>query len=118
MRPAELRRNPEGSNAFRWGGGRPGEIREPRRLPVQLFDRGESLRWKLLEGRLKLPDVAEYQERLLEDLSRVERTEIRLGAQSRTWYLNVTDHVKDALRRLKCPQLLEEKPREPTPAVG
>ncbi|EQD73578.1 transposase, partial [mine drainage metagenome] len=68
-----------------------------------------ALRWKLLEGRVKPLDVAEFQERLLEDLSRVERTEVQLGGQSRTWYLNVTDHVKDALRRLKCPQLLDEK---------
>ena len=76
-----------------------------------------ALRWKLLEGRVQLSDVAEYQERLLEDLSRVERTEVRLGAQSRTWYLNVTDHVKDGLRRLKCPQLLDERPAPSVVAV-
>ncbi len=76
-----------------------------------------ALRWRLLKGRVKLPDVGAYQERLLEDLSRVERAEVRIGAQSRTRCLNVTGHIQDALRPLKTAQLLEEKPREPTPAI-
>ena len=54
--------------------------------------------------------------KLLGNLSRVERTEVRRGGQSRTWYLNVTDHIKGGLRWLKCSQLLEEKPRE-LPAI-
>ncbi len=74
-----------------------------------------ALRWKLIEGGVKR-DTMEYQERLLEELGRVERTEVRLGSQSRTWYLNVTDRVKDGLRRLKQPDLLKEGP--PTSAVA
>jgi Transposase DDE domain len=67
-----------------------------------------ALRWKLLEGGVKPEDVAEYQERLLEELARVDRTEVHLGAQARTWYLNVTDRVKEGLRRLKETDLLTE----------
>jgi Transposase DDE domain len=73
-----------------------------------------ALRWKLIEGGVKR-DTMEYQERLLEELGRVERTEVRLGGQSRTWYLNVTDRVKEGLRRLKQPDLLKEgAPRSAT----
>ena len=53
-------------------------------------------------------DLAEYQERLLEELARVERVEVQLGAETRTWYLNVTDRVKEDLRRLKKKDLLQE----------
>ncbi len=49
-----------------------------------------ALRWRLMEGGVEEEKVAEYQERLLEDLGRVERTEVQLGGQARTWYLNVT----------------------------
>ena len=42
----------------------------------------------------------------------MERTGVRLGRQSRTWYLTVTDHIKDGLRRLQRSQLFGEKPRE------
>jgi hypothetical protein len=69
-----------------------------------------ALRWKLLEGGVKPEEVAEYQERLLEELERVERTEVRLGAQARTWYLNVTERIRDGLRRLRQPDLLREGP--------
>ena len=69
-----------------------------------------ALRWKLLEGGVKPGDVAEFQARLLEELGRVERTEVRLGAQSRTWYLNVTDRIKEGLRKLREPELLREGP--------
>ena len=72
-----------------------------------------ALRWKLLEGGVKTGDVAEYQARLLEELGRVERTEVRLGAQSRTWYLNVTDRIKEGLRKLREPELLREGPPKP-----
>lgn len=94
--------------------------RRERRVRAYLFVCGlayrleMALRWKLLEGRVKPEEVAEYQERLLEELSRVERTEVRLGAQSRTWYLNVTERVKEGLRRLKEAELLTEGPPSTT----
>lgn len=69
-----------------------------------------ALRWKLFEGRVNMDEVAEYQEKLLAELDRVERTEVQLGGQTRTWYLNITDHVKDGLRRLKQTDLLVEGP--------
>ena len=72
-----------------------------------------ALRWALLEGGVTKGEVPEYQERLLEELSRVERTEVRLGSQSRTWYLNVTDRVKEGLKRLGRPDLLKEGPPSP-----
>ncbi|NNN17104.1 MAG: hypothetical protein HKL79_01900 [Thermoplasmata archaeon] len=90
--------------------------RRERRVRAYLFVCGlayrleMALRWKLLEGGVKSEDVAEYQERLLEELGRVERTEVRLGAQARTWYLNVTERVREGLRRLKEPDLLAEGP--------
>jgi Transposase DDE domain len=88
--------------------------RRERRVRAYLFVCGlayrleMALRWKLLEGGVKPEDVADYQERLLEELARVERTEVHLGAQARTWYLNVTDRVKEGLRRLKETDLLTE----------
>ena len=69
-----------------------------------------ALRWKLLEGRVPEAKVAEYQERLLAELDRVERAEVSLGGQARTWYLNITDNVRDGLRRLKQADLLDEGP--------
>jgi len=60
---------------------------------------------------VKPEEVAEYQERLLEELGRVERTEVRSGAQARTWYLNVTERVREGLRRVKQSKLLAEGPR-------
>lgn len=90
--------------------------RRERRVRAYLFVCGlayrleMALRWKLLEGGVKPEDVAEYQERLLEELGRVERTEMRLGAQSRTWYLNVTERVREGLRRVKVLELLAEGP--------
>ncbi len=69
-----------------------------------------ALRWRLMESGLHRDDVPEYQERLLEDLTRVERVEVSLGGQARTWYLNMTDRVKEGLKRLKLPELLEETP--------
>ena len=66
-----------------------------------------ALRQGLIEGGVR-KDLAEHQERLLEELARVERVEIQLGAETRTWYLNVTDRVKEDLRRLKKKDLLQE----------
>ena len=73
-----------------------------------------ALRWRLMEGGIEEDAVAEYQERLLEDLGRVERTEVQLGGQARTWYLNVTNRVKEGLKRLKLSELLKETPMVPT----
>ena len=95
--------------------------RRERRVRAYLFVCGlayrleMALRWKLLQGRVPEEEVAEYQERLLEELGRVERTEVQLGAQARTWYLNVTDRVKDGLRRLKQTGLLDERA---SPSIG
>ena len=47
-----------------------------------------ALHQHLIEGGVKEDEVTEYQERLLEDLGRVE---VRLGNEAKTWYLNVTD---------------------------
>ncbi len=69
-----------------------------------------ALRWLLLEGGIKEHDGAEYQERLLEELGRVVRTEVRLGGQGRTWFLNVTASVKEELKRPGQEDLLKEGP--------
>ena len=90
--------------------------RRERRVRAYLFVCGlayrleMALRWLLLEGGIKEHDVAEYQERLLEELGRVERTEVRLGGQGRTWFLNVTANGKDGLKRLGQEDLLKEGP--------
>ncbi|MGI0071287.1 MAG: IS1634 family transposase [Thermoplasmata archaeon] len=88
--------------------------RRERRVRAYLFVCGlayrleMALRWKLLEGGVDPLKVAEYQTRLLEELGRVERTEVSLGAQFRTWYLNITDRIKEGLRRVGQPDLLKE----------
>ncbi len=76
-----------------------------------------ALRHRLTEGGIKEEEVAEYQERLLTELSRVERTQVQLGSQSRQWYLNVTDHVRDGLKRLKLTDILDEGPPSVTPTA-
>ena len=68
-----------------------------------------ALHQHLIEGGVKEDEVAEYQERLLEDLGRVERVEVRLGNEAKTWYLNVTDRIGDGLRRLHMRELLKEE---------
>ncbi|MGI0131197.1 MAG: IS1634 family transposase, partial [Thermoplasmata archaeon] len=68
-----------------------------------------ALRWRLVAGGVEEDAVAEEQERLLEELGRVERVEVRMGRETRTWYLNVTKRVRDGLRRLKLPDLLHEE---------
>jgi hypothetical protein len=73
-----------------------------------------ALRWKLLERGVKPEEVAEYQQRLLEERARVERTEVRLEARARTWYLNVTEHIRDGLRGLSRADLLREGPVVPS----
>lgn len=74
-----------------------------------------ALRWRLEEAGVK-EKTAEYQERLLEELSRVERTEVTLSGQSRMWYLNRTDFIEEALRKVGMKDLLEEGP--PQGAAG
>ena len=68
-----------------------------------------ALRWRLLECGVEEDKVAEEQERLLEDLGRVERVQVRMGREERTWYLNVTKRIRDGLRRVILPDLLKEK---------
>ena len=68
-----------------------------------------ALRWPLLESGVEEDKVAEVQERLLEDLGRVERVQVRMGQEERTWYLNVTKRIRDGLRRVILPDLLKEK---------
>lgn len=69
-----------------------------------------ALRYRLVEGGIEEEAVAEEQERLLEDLGRVERVQVRMGPETRTWYLNVTKRIQDGLRRLKLSNLLREEP--------
>lgn len=76
-----------------------------------------ALRWRLIEGGVTT-NTAEYQTRLLDELARVERTTVELAGQRRTWYLNVTDTIKDGLRRLKLPKLLQEGPAVERPSSG
>ncbi|MGI0130404.1 MAG: IS1634 family transposase [Thermoplasmata archaeon] len=70
-----------------------------------------ALRWRLVEAGVK-EKTAEYQERLVEELSRVERTEVVLGGQRRMWYLNKSDFIVEALRKLGLKDLLKEGPPE------
>ncbi len=58
-----------------------------------------ALRYRL-EAAGVTEKAAEYPERLLEELGRVERTEVMLGGQRRTWYLNRTDFIEEALKKL------------------
>jgi hypothetical protein len=66
-----------------------------------------ALRYRLEEAGVK-EKTAEFQERLLEELGRVERTEVMLGGQRRTWYLNQTDFIEEALKKLGLRDLLQE----------
>jgi hypothetical protein len=45
---------------------------------------------------------------LLLELGRVERVQVRLGRQVKTWYLNVTKKVQETLRKIGFPDLLKE----------
>ena len=47
-------------------------------------------------------------ERLLSELSEVRRVEVTLGGQSKTWYLNVTDFIREGLKKLDRKELLNE----------
>jgi transposase len=45
------------------------------------------LRCRLVAGGIEGETVAEEQERLLEHLGRVERVQVCMGSETRTWYL-------------------------------
>lgn len=46
---------------------------------------------------------------LLQDLGRVERTEVSFGNEVKTWYLNVTKSISDELKKIKMKDLLKEE---------
>lgn len=66
-----------------------------------------ALRRLLVEGGADV-NTAEYMERLLSELSEVRRVEVTLGGQSKTWYLNVTDFIREGLKKLDRKELLNE----------
>jgi Transposase DDE domain len=66
-----------------------------------------ALRWLLLE-RGVTDKTSDYMDRLLEELWEVERIEVKLGGQKKTWYLNVTDFVEDGLKKVGMKSLLAE----------
>ena len=68
-----------------------------------------ALRWRLKQGGVNDDELASYQERLLKELARVQRTVVSLGGQQRTWYLNVTDFIRDGLKRADMKDLLREE---------
>jgi hypothetical protein len=45
---------------------------------------------------------------LLLALGRVERVQVRLGHQVKTWYLNVTKNVQETFRKMEFLDLLKE----------
>ena len=67
-----------------------------------------ALRWRLKQGGVNDDDIASYQERLLKELARVQRTVVSLGGQQRTWYLNVTDFIREGLKKADLKDLLRE----------
>jgi hypothetical protein len=69
-----------------------------------------ALRWQVEMAGVE-EDAAEYLDDLLRDLSRVEKVEVRLGNEARTWFLNVTDRVKEGLEKLGKKDLLKEETR-------
>ena len=56
-------------------------------------------------------ELAEYLDLLLRDLARVEKVEVRLGNEVRTWFLNVTTRVGEGLKLLGKRELLKEETR-------
>lgn len=65
------------------------------------------LRWLLLEKGVT-DKTSDFMDRLLEELWEVERIEVKLGGQKKTWYLNVTDFVEDGLKKVGMKSLLAE----------
>ena len=66
-----------------------------------------ALRRMLVEGGAE-ENAAQYMERLLSELSEVRKVEVKLGGQSRIWYLNVTDFINEGLRKLDRKDILKE----------
>ncbi len=69
-----------------------------------------ALRYQLEEAGVE-GEPAEYIDSLLRDLTRVEKVEVRLGNEVRTWYLNVTTRVAEGLKVLGQGDLLKEETR-------
>jgi len=68
-----------------------------------------ALRCRLVDSGVPEAEVAKYSADLMRSLDRVERMEVRLKNERRTWYLNVTTDVKKGLRKLKMNALLDEE---------
>lgn len=66
-----------------------------------------ALRWALIEKGVT-EKTSEFMDRLLEELWEVDRMEIVLGGQTRTWFLNVTEFVEEGLRKLGMKPILKE----------
>jgi hypothetical protein len=66
-----------------------------------------ALRWLLIEKGVT-DKTSDYMDRLLEELWEVERIEVKLGGQKKTWYLNVTDFVENGLKKVGMKSLLAE----------
>ncbi|MDI6809975.1 MAG: IS1634 family transposase [Candidatus Eisenbacteria bacterium] len=66
-----------------------------------------ALRWLLLESGVT-EKTSEFMDRLLEELWEVERVEVKLGGQGKTWYLNVTEFVEEGLKKIGMKSLLSE----------
>ena len=73
--------------------------------PVRLVPRG-----------LEKDEATEYQERLLEDMSRIERVAVSMGAERRIWSVDVTDRITEGICRLRLRELLREGERRETVA--
>ena len=67
-----------------------------------------ALWWMLKEAGIE-NDTAAFQERLLEELSRVERVDVRLGNEVKAWYLNRTDFITKGLNKIGMKDLLTEE---------
>lgn len=80
-------------------------------LPIRLrpcLSTGDGDSVEASRGGSEAGGRSEYQARLLEEIGPGERTEVQLGAQARTWHLNVTERVREGLLRLKAWELLAE----------
>ena len=53
-------------------------------------------------------DTWERADRLLCEMGRVERVQVRLGHQMKIWYLNLTRKNQETLRKMGFPDLLKE----------
>jgi len=69
-----------------------------------------ALRWLLIEKGVT-EKTSEFMDRLLDELWEVERMEIVLGGQKRTWFLNVTEFVEEGLGKVGMRPILKESPK-------